>query len=543
MRISSAAIAILVLFLPCILFAQADLSNNNNKFSSTTIPPEISLKLKQEHPVLTFEDCAEIAIRTSFNIKDAELELKRRNFGYIAKLAGLRSRVDLSMTLPEVIQEQEEKYNYDTQMYEFYSINTNEQNAELTFTQPLATNGEISGSIVANRFDQAGESTEFTNRLDIEFDQPIFSANKLQMDIYSSRLNLEKAKTAYIRSRVTLIYGYGFFNSDRMRRWGSSLSSYYYGMYHAARMRELEQAQYILMEEIVEQSELMMNEGKFPESDYLKLKVELSGSSDRLYSANSKFEESKRQLIQFLGLDPKTDFDVIRDIRYAPVQIDREHAINEGLTNNTGIRDLLIEIEEDSLAIIFEQIREESTETGEVRLSELKGNINSSLGLNKNDSRYRLYYDDFNQSQSFKLSFSAPLWDWGRKEMLVEAKSVNLELRKRQLQNDISDTRRQVIAYIYTIEMMQERIELIRRARDISAHGLDLALKQFKEDAIPAEDLILALNKSYEAKTEYLNLIVDYKNALIRLANQTQWDYEKNKSIRKELETFIESII
>jgi len=553
--------AVMILYIPVYVAGQVD---KNDKKSNLTgeniaaIPEEILNKLKQKNSVLTFEECAAIAINTSFSIKDSEFELKQQNFNYTAE-----SRVDLDMTLPEFIQEKQEHFSVDSTgagSYEFYSVQTNEQNSNITFTQPLPTNGKIYGNIVANRLSQKDETPLYTNRISLNFDQPFFTANSRQMKIYQSKLELEKAKISYIQQRVELIYGYGFFSrsessSDygslmrmfgRMGRRGrsrGSLSTYYYSMYHTSRLLEIEQLHYDILNELVSVAEEKMNAGKLPEGEYLKIKVELSSSNDRLYSARTQFAQAKRQLIQFLGIDPDSDFEVVEDIPFKPIVINLEKAIAEGIANNTGIRDYKIDIEIDSLAILFEKSRTEITSTGEERLSEFKGNISSSLGLNKTDEYYRLYYDDFDRSQAFKLSLSAPVWDWGRKRMLVRAKEIELEQQKRHLKNDMIDTRRQVISYTYTIEMMQERLELITRARNIAELGLNIARQQFKNETLSVEDLILSIKKDYEARNEYLSLIINYKNTLIRLANQTQWDFEKNKSIRSEIEQIIKKII
>jgi len=539
-----------------IIFTSSVIGQNSYLANAGTasLPPEITRKLQQESPVLTFEDCAAIAVLNSYDISNAELELKEKNYSYIASRAALRSYIDMATTLPEYTHETDENYNSETERYDYFSVKKNEQNSRISFTQPLASNGKISGNLYAERFEQEGKIPEFLNRLDIRFDQPIFTPNRLQMDIFRSMLNLEKSKIEYIRRRVSLIYGYGFGRGGSaysslsrsimggrgggrgggMRGSGGSLSTNYYTVYKESRTIEIVQEYYDLLEELVALGEAKMNAGELSENEYLKLKVELTSSNDSLYTSKTRYEQSKRQLIQFLSIDPGIDFEVVQNMPYVPIKIDREKAISEGIANNTGIRNFKIDIELDSLSLIT---------TRENARSEFRGSISGSVGMNKTDEIYRLYYEDFNESQSLKLSLAAPVWDRGRVGMRVKAKEIDFAQKKRQLVNDKFDTKRQILGHLYEIELMQERIELIRRARERAIQGLTIARRQFTEGNISIEDLLLAIRKEFESKGEYLNLLIDYKNTLIQLANQTQWDFEKNKSIRKEIELLIDTII
>ncbi|MFC1557404.1 TolC family protein [candidate division KSB1 bacterium] len=533
---------------------------NEGELFIPTIPPEIMNKLQQPNPVLLFEECALIAINTSFSVRDAELELKRRNYGYISETANLRSKIDLNMLLPEYTQETKEDFNDETLVNDYFSVKTNEQNGVMSFTQPLASNGSLSGNITVNRFKQEDSDTEYTNRLNVNFIQPLFTANELQINIYRSKLNLDKSTIDYVGRRIGLIYGREYFGirdfggnfTDFGRLFGGgggrdrsgSLSQYYYSAYRDTRLFELARDRSELLQDLVATAQRRMDEGNLPESEFLKIRIEASGSDDALYSAQSGYNGSKRQLVQFLGFDADIDFEVIKEMPYEPITIDHEKAVALGVENDIGIRNFKIDIELDSLNIILRRsdLGHSRMRSGG-RLNEFSGGLSASLGVNKTDDIYRLYYDDFNHSQALTLNLAAPVWDWGRSDMVVEAAEVEYDKKKRQLQNDILDTERQVLAYLYTFDMIKEQIELIGKARDSARRGLEIARNQFEEGAISGEDLILAVNRDYQAKREYLRSFIDYKNALIRLANQTQWDYENNKGLRTEIEQLIESII
>ncbi|MFC1493509.1 TolC family protein [candidate division KSB1 bacterium] len=489
--------------------------------------------IAQEPRLLTFEDLAGITIQNSFTIKNVELNLMRRYFGYNAALAGLKSRVDLQLTAPEFNQQATEQYNSETQLSDFYDTKTEKYEAELSITQPFRTNGRLSANMNMDRFRQSDSDTDYTTRMFFRLDQPVFTSNELKRNIYETQLRLESAKIEYVRSRVFLIYGSGIVRGDfgggRSR---NTLSHYFYSLYEANRLQELNTANAEIINGLRDIAVQKYNAQEISEREFLQFEVELNNSQDRVYSSDTDKDKAKRALIQFTGLDPEEDFIIPDYLEYTPINIDEEFAVREGLRNNTGIRDIKIEIEEDSLEI--EDVKSQR---------EFRGNLSGTLGLDKTAQNFSNQFNEFDQSQSFDLTFFAPVWDWGRNGFRVESAEIQLEVKKRDLENDISDTERQVLANLYTINNMKKRIEIVSQARKISEKVLRIATDEFREGKISAEDVLLTVNKNYEAEVEYLKLIVDYKNSLVRLANQTQYDFEKGIRIRDEIEKMIDTII
>ncbi len=487
----------------------------------------------QQTRLLTFEDLAEITIDNSFTIKNVELNLKRRYFGYHAALAGLKSRVDLQLTAPEFNQKVTEQYNSETQLSDFYDTKTDKYEAELSITQPFWTNGKLSANMNMDRFNQSGSDTDYTTRMFFKLDQPIFTSNELRRNIYETQLRLEGAKIEYVRSRVFLIFGNGIVRE----RWGrgrnrNTLSHNFYSLFEANKLHEVNTDNAALISGLRDIAVQKYNAQSISEREFLQFEVEMNNSQDRVYSSDTEKDKAKRALIQFTGLDSKEEFEIPDELEYIPINIDEEYAVQEGLNNNTGIRDIKIEIEEDSLWI--EEIKS---------WSEFKGNLSGTLGLDKTAQVFSDQFNEFDQSQSFNLSFFAPVWDWGRNGFRVESAEIQLEATKRDLQNDISDTKRQIMANINTINNMKRRIEIVSRAREISKKVIDIAIAEFRNDKISTEDVLLAVNKNYEAEVEYIRLIVDYKNSLVRLTNQTQYDFERGIRIRAEIEKKIETLL
>ena len=517
----------------------------------------------QETRLLTFQEAAAIAIRNSFSVQDTELDLRVKNYSFIATRASLRSRVDLIMTAPEIKNELEEKFDQETQLFNNFTVNTISYDSRLSITQPLPSNGKISANINLDRFKQSGDNPEYTTNLFISFSQPIFVPNKLQRDIYRAELNLDKAKIDYLQRRISLIYGRSYNrrsnfggrgggggNTNRefrgggggrdaavaaffaRRGGGGSLSQNYYQLYEHTKLLEFDSRFFKIWEDLKNIAQQRLNAGTLSERENLQIGVEFANSENALFSSTARKDRSTRGLNQFLGLDVDDNVRVIDNIDYNPVVVDEKKALSEGIANNTGIRGFYIDILRDSLRI------DEVASKGRIT-----GDISGSFGLNNSDQSIRLHFDEFSQSRSLKLGLKIPVWDWGRNDMFLEATKINLETKKRQLKNDVYDTQRQITGHIFTINLMQERIDLLTRAKNLAEQVMLIARQQFIEETITSEDLILSVKKNYQAQVEYLQLLVDHKVALIQLANQTQWDFERNISIREELEAIIASIV
>jgi outer membrane protein TolC len=515
----------------------------------------------QEARLLTFEEAAAIAVRNSFSVQDTELDLRIKHYGFIANRAGLRSRVDLALIAPEIKNELEEQFDQETQLFNNFNVNTLSYVSRLSITQPLPSNGKIAANINLDRFKQSGDAQEYTTNMFLSFSQPIFVPNQLQRNIYRAELDLDKAKIEYLQRRVSLIYGRSFFrlsdienyfrggggrNNNRESRrggggnrgggghrgGGESLSQNYYQLYEQTKMLEFDSRFFSVWEDLKNISQQQLDNGTLSERENLQISVEFANSENVLFSSTARKDRSTRSLNQFLGLEVDENIRVINTIDYNPVVVVEEKALSEGIANNTGIRGFSIDIFKDRLRI--DEVAADGRITGEV---------SGSYGLNNSDQSIRLHFDEFSQSRSLKLGLRVPVWDWGRNDLFLEASKNNLEVKKRQRQNDIYDTQRQITGHIFTINLMQERIDLLTRAKDLAEQGMLIARQQFIEGDISSEDLILSVKKNYQAQVEFLQLLVDHKVALIQLANQTQWDFEKNVSIRAELEAIIASII
>ncbi|MFC1553081.1 TolC family protein, partial [candidate division KSB1 bacterium] len=536
-------------------------------------PVNIFAQLTQLPQILTFEEAAAILLKNSYSMNDMEQDLRQKHFNNLGALARLKSRVDMEMTAPELKDEREEDFNQETQLFDVFQKQSIQYDTKISLTQPLASNGKISGNFNLERFNQSGRGTNYTTSMYMRLDQPLFKPNDLQRSIYKTELGLERTKLDYISSRISIIYGQTFsrrsgFSTDELfvsgsqRRSGGdlgalmramggggggggdrggggggfgrrgSLSQEYYTLYENEKILDYCNFFLNLWEEQLQVSRDMLDAGELSERQFLQIQVEHANSKDRVTAAVTRRDRSKRALIQFLSLDPDSEFDVIDKLEYDPIEISLEKAVEEGLKNNTGILRFQISIINDSMDI-----------DDEITKGKLTGDLSGTFGLNNSDDVIRMYYDDFDQTKTFSLGLKKPVWDWGRNQMSIESKKIKLETAKRQLQNDIIDTERQILGHVHNINTIEKKVDLINRAMVLAEKGMNIGIQQFRAGELSAEDLILGVNKYFQTRVEYLQLVIDYKTALISLSNQTQWDFENNKSLKDEVVVLIDNIL
>ncbi|TDI91138.1 MAG: hypothetical protein E2O77_07225 [Caldithrix sp.] len=81
------------------------------------------------------------------------------------------------------------------------------------------------------------------------------------------------------------------------------------------------------------------------------------------------------------------------------------------------------------------------------------------------------------------------------------------------------------------LKSAQQRVDITERSEKLAEKSYRISLLKFENGDLSSQDLALEQNRLTEARTNSLNAIIDYKNALSDLRRKTLWDFEKNAPI------------
>ena len=130
------------------------------------------------------------------------------------------------------------------------------------------------------------------------------------------------------------------------------------------------------------------------------------------------------------------------------------------------------------------------------------------------------------------FSLTVPLWDWGRNRSEVEAANANLESSKLTKTNRMEAIKQEIRAAVRNLHSAQQRIEITKRSEELAQKSYRISLLRFENGDISSQDLALEQNRYTQARTNYLNAVIDYKQSLADLRRKTLWDYEKNAPVQ-----------
>jgi hypothetical protein len=132
---------------------------------------------------LTLERMVDLAMSSSFQIRNVNLSIQRTRLNLQAERAGLKSRVDLNLQAPEYSAVSEARWNPSLGRNEIIRDNSNRWQADLSVSQPVIlfgypTNGELSFNSRVYRYRQIDSDgdidTRYYNRYFVEYEQRLF---------------------------------------------------------------------------------------------------------------------------------------------------------------------------------------------------------------------------------------------------------------------------------------------------------------------------------------------------------------------------------
>ena len=146
---------------------------------------------------LTLDNAVDIAMESSYRIKQLELGIERNRYWLKARQASLKSRVDMNLNAPEYKVVSDYKWNSTLKKDEIIRENTRLWQMDLAVRQPVVllgypTNGYLSLNNKVYRYLQQDgyKDVNYYNRYYLKFEQPFFLPNELKNNIEDADRNL-----------------------------------------------------------------------------------------------------------------------------------------------------------------------------------------------------------------------------------------------------------------------------------------------------------------------------------------------------------------
>lgn len=456
---------------------------------------------------LTLDKALSVAETNSPNIQLSLLNLERYQKNLEAQRAALKSKFSLSVTPVDYTKTR----RFDTRVSEWYTNESFASNATFRVEQPiLITDGTISlvnkfGWQKSNSSAATGESKIFANNLYLNLSQPLFTYNRLKLQLKELELSLENANISYAMQRLNL---------------EKSVTQYFYNVYMAQMNLSIARDELANTQKSYEIIKNKVDAGLAAKEELYQAELNLATSNSSLQNSQVTFENAKDELKINLGIDLYEDILVMANVEANPVKVDLKKALENGLKSRMELRQREIDVETSQ----FDMIRTKA-------LNEFNGTMNLAYGIIGDDEKLGNIFDQPVKNPQVQISFNIPIFDWGERkarikaqEATIKSQELNLDEEKKQIVIDIRKVSR-------ALDNDINQIEIARQNERNAQLTYEINLERYQNGDLTSMDLNLYQTQLSNKKIAYAQALINYKIELLNMKIQSLYDFDKNQAI------------
>ncbi len=460
--------------------------------------------------LLNLENALQIASQNSPDIRRSLLNLERSQESLNAQNAALKSQFSLSLNPIDFSRTR----SFDDFNSQWYTQEALGASGTLTVAQPiLLTDGTLS---LNNRFGWQRstsdfnnvENRSFSNNLYLSLNQPLFTYNRLKLQLKELELDLENSNLSYAMQKLNL---------EKL------VTQFFYNVYLAQMSLSITQDEFTNTQKSFEITQNKVDAGLAAKEELYQAELNFATAKSDVQNKRVSLENTKDQFKQYIGMDIMEEIGVMADVETRPVDVDLTKAIGYGLDSRMEIRQREIDIENSQ----FQLIRTSG-------LNEFKGDLNLSIGIIGDDEKLNNIYNNPTNNPRVSVGFNVPLWDWGEKksrikaqEAVVKTQELSLSVEKTQIVIDIRQVYR-------NLKNLLSQIEIAKQSEKNAQLTYEINLERYANGDLTSMDLNLFQTQLSEKKMSYAQALIDYKIELLNLKIQTLFDFENNIGIVPE---------
>ncbi len=470
--------------------------------------------------VLTLEESLDIAILNSPAIQKSRMNMEMNKEYLNAQLASLKSNFLLNITPVSFSREQ----SYDKRFSQWYTSENKGANASFVVTQPIKlTDGLLT---VQNNFGYQDNYSEanndkftdkgFNNYLFVKYDQPLFTYNRLKLNLEKIKLNLETATMAYAIEMLNMEY---------------QVNQAFYSVYQQETAVDIAQEEFDNQKISLDIIQRKYEAGLSAKEELLQADLNYATSESNLDNAKVALDNARDQFKLLIGMSLFDEIEVQSNIGFKLVFVNLDKAIDNGLSQRLELTQRNIDLKMAEFNL---------TETS--AQNEFRGDVSLSVGVMGNDPNFSKIYDKPTNSPTVGITFAVPLFDWGQRK--AQMRAAEIEIQSREI--DLNDQKNDIIISIRktyrNLQNLVYQIEIAKQNEKNAQLTYDINLERYKNGDLTSIDLERFQSQLSEKKTALVNALINYRLEIINMKVQSLWDFENNTSfIPKELQVNISS--
>lgn len=475
---------------------------------------------------LSLADAVALALDESFQARTLAMELAAAGHEVDAARGRFRTRADLDLVLPE-LQERVQGVSVPGELPRYDTYGHREFSAQLSVTQPLPTDGEVSvrahayhreDSVYDPVLDADSDQTTLVNSYELALSQPLLQPNNLKLGLERAEISHDLARRAYARGRLDLSY---------------QVTAAFYDLDRAQQELTIARDMLLRQQHNHDLAQRKFAAGLIPEVEALQMEVDLAESQNALLAAESQLALVADQFRLTVGLPLAVPVRARAELSPVFFPVDHDLAMRHALNHRTELAD-----QDDAIR------RAEITITETDARDDLRGEITAFYNVTGVSSAVLddpafgdlldSSWEDLRRrpgNRGVRFSLSVPIWDAGVNGAQVAAARVALERQELSRENLRRRIVREVKAALANLDGAARRIEVLQRSLAVAERSFGISEQRFEAGDITSQDLASDRDRLVQARRSLLDAMVSYRLAVADLRRQTLFDFEVGRSL------------
>jgi len=466
----------------------------------------ISSSLIKAQMNLTLEDAMDIALENSPEIKQSRLTMEQNRQYLNAQLASLKSNLSLNITPIEYSNTQ----TFNEYYSEWYTNENIGSKGNLAISQPIKfTDGRLTLTnelAYKDNFSEASTSNfvGFNNNLYLSYNQPLFTYNRLKLNLKRYEYTLENSTLAY---------------SIQMLGMERQVTQAFYAIYQKQKSVQIAEEEFANQEVSLEIIQSKVEAGLSAKEELLQAELNYYTSKSNVDNAIVDLENAKDEFKKLIGINLTDDFGIETNIEYKPVLINIDKAIENGLSQRLELTQRKIDLNNAELDLIETSAN-----------NEFRGDVDLSVGIMGNNEAFMNIYEKPTRSPQVGVTFAIPIFDWGARKAKIKAAELAVESKEidiKSMEDDIVISIRKINR---NLQNLINQIKIAEQNEKNAQLTYEINLERYKNGDLTSIDLERFQNQLSQKKLDLSNALISYKLELLNMKIQSLWDFENNRS-------------
>lgn len=469
-------------------------------------------KLAFAQSPMTLKECIEYARRNAPSYEQAKNDYVRTINTYKAFKAGYLPQLELNGSAPGVERAINEIVQPDGSSI-FEQQNKMFSRANLSLSQFFAPTGAtfyLSSSIARmDMFGSVEDSYWLATPVSVAVTQPVFKYNEMKGANKIQDMRNRNAQKKF---------------NETMEDIAIDVANAYFNVYISKMEVQNSKFNVAVNDTMYKVSEGRYKVGKIAENDLLQNELALINSRISLEQAQLELENNIDNLKLLMGMAITEKLEIEPEPEIPEFSVNYDRALEAAMKYRSDILDY--EISRTQADMNVKRVRSDNN---------FNADVTASFGLNQTAGNVPDAYDELLNQERINLTFSVPLFQWGKAKYEYEAALAEKENVKTETEYAMKQFKQNLKYQTARFEQHRKQLLVAEKSMNIAKRRFDVAKNRYMVSKIDMDSFYRAQNEKDTAFTGYIRALKAYWIAYYRIRRLTLYDFNVDAPINYSL--------